>query len=205
MYRCPSFKYVNSEITCFKAQAQLLHAVLNLGLAYFILWATEDDGLKLLPFESWIPLQLPGYSILLRREKVSEYIFEGVLEHRNVLPLGAVDSRVLSESSVKQLIVKTSHFYYLSVHFPALIWNDQFAVGLMGPAQGQQTNKPTSVTDKTSRCLFIYKKVSACCPSLLIPFSIQEVEINSGNLKASYNPTDTVEEVCLESTLGENE
>lgn len=54
MCRCPSFKYVNSVITCFKAQAQLLHAVLNLGLECFMLWATEDNGLKLLPSESWI-------------------------------------------------------------------------------------------------------------------------------------------------------
>ena len=53
MYGCP-FKYVNGKITCFKAEAQLLHTMLNLGLEYFVLWATEVSGLKLLPFESWI-------------------------------------------------------------------------------------------------------------------------------------------------------
>lgn len=50
MYRCPSFKYVNGKIICFKAQAQLLHAVLNLGLEYFVLWATEVNGLKTAAF-----------------------------------------------------------------------------------------------------------------------------------------------------------
>lgn len=127
------------------------------------------------------PPQHLGYRILLRREKISEYIFESVrkqkkcftwkrnqvsdfvwglvrnqssftqqrlcekkayyqqvLAHRSGLPIGAEDSRVLSESSLKKLFVKTSHFYYISVHFPALIWNGPFSVDLMG----QQTDKP---------------------------------------------------------------
>lgn len=39
-------------MTCFKAQGQFLHAVLNLCLECFMSRTTEDNGLKLLPFES---------------------------------------------------------------------------------------------------------------------------------------------------------
>lgn len=52
--------------------------------------------------------------------------------------MGAVDSRVLNESSRKQVIVKASYFHYILVHFCTLIWNGQFAVGFMQLAQGQQ-------------------------------------------------------------------
>lgn len=54
MYSCLSFTYVNSVMTCFKAQGQFLHAMLNLCLEYFMSRTIEDNGLKLLPFESWI-------------------------------------------------------------------------------------------------------------------------------------------------------
>ena len=64
---------------------------------------------------------------------------------------------MLSESSLKQLIVKTSlTFQYTS---PLLIWDDQFVVGLMGSAQGQQANQSTNVTDKIKPFISFKRKL----------------------------------------------
>lgn len=52
--------------------------------------------------------------------------------------MGAADSRILNESSHKQVIVKASYFCYILVHFRTLIWNGRFAIDFMGPAQGQR-------------------------------------------------------------------
>lgn len=51
--------------------------------------------------------------------------------------MGLADSRVLNKSSHKQVMAKTSYFCYILVHFRTLIWNGWFAIGVMGPAQGQ--------------------------------------------------------------------
>lgn len=50
----------------------------------------------------------------------------------------------------------------------------------------------------------MYDKGSACCSSPLMPLPILEVEMNSGNLKASHNLEEKVKKVCLESTVREN-
>lgn len=54
-------------------------------------------------------------------------------------------------------------------------------------------------------CLFIYKTGSAGCSYLLKPLPILEVEITSGNHKASRSPKGRLTEVCLESPVRESE
>lgn len=43
-----------------------------------------------------------------------------ILDHRNLLPIGAVDCSVLNESCLKHLIFKRNHF--ITFQYPSLHW-----------------------------------------------------------------------------------
>jgi len=53
-----------------------------------------------------------------------------------------------------------------------LIWDDQFVVGLMGSAQGQQANQPTNVTDKTKPLISFKRKLIEVTIGFFFKFSL---------------------------------